>query len=38
MLIIGAGPAGLTTGFVLGEASQRAMVMDLESTYVGGRR
>ncbi|MEO7083487.1 MAG: NAD(P)/FAD-dependent oxidoreductase [Gemmatimonadaceae bacterium] len=35
-IIIGAGPAGLTAGYLLAKASQRVVVLESDATYVGG--
>ena len=36
VLIIGAGPAGLTAGYLLTKAGQRVTVMERDTEYVGG--
>ena len=35
-IIIGAGPAGLTAGYVLSKASERVVVLESDPEYVGG--
>ncbi len=35
-IIIGAGPAGLTAGYVLSKASERVVVLESDPRYVGG--
>jgi len=35
-IIIGAGPAGLTAAYLLGKASQKAVVLESDAEYVGG--
>ena len=34
--IIGAGPAGLTAGYLLTKAGQRVAIIEKDETYVGG--
>src|SRR5215211_7341523 len=34
--IIGAGPAGLTAGYLLSKAGKRVAIIEKDSTYVGG--
>ena len=34
--IVGAGPAGLTAGYLLSKAGKRVAIIEKDSTYVGG--
>src|SRR3954454_1653967 len=36
VLIVGAGPAGLTTGYLLGKEGRSAIVVEQDPVYVGG--